>query len=142
MFEKLLVAFDGSEPSQRALAAAAELARLTSAEVHVVHIAESEMLMGGGGFSGGDVLEGSRGARSIADSAVADLEKAGIKASSTVERGMVGSVAAEILRIAEETKCTTVFIGVKGESKIRALLVGSVTNKIVHLSKVPVVVVP
>ena len=66
MFEKLLVALDGSEPSQRALAAATELAHLANAEVHVVHIAESEMLMGGGGFSGGDVLEGSRGALSIA----------------------------------------------------------------------------
>ena len=142
MFEKLLVALDGSEPSKRALAAATELARLANAEVHIVHIAESEMLMGGGGFSGGDVLEGSRGALSIADAAVADLKQAGIDATSTVERGMVGSVAAEILRIAEEGKCTMVFIGVKGESKIRALLVGSVTNKIVHLSKVPVVVVP
>jgi nucleotide-binding universal stress UspA family protein len=142
MFEKLLVAIDGSEPSQRALAAASALALQVGAEVQVLHIAESEMLMGGGGFSGGDVLEGSRGAKSIVTVAVKDLEKAGVKASGTVERAMVGNVAGEILRVAHEGKCSAIVIGVKGEGKLRALLVGSVTNKIVHLSPLPVVVIP
>jgi len=142
MFEKLLVAIDGSEQSHRALAAASELARLVCAEVQVLHIAESEMLMGGGGLSGGDVLEGSGGARSLVAMAVEELQKAGIKATGTAERGMVGSVAGEILRVAHEGKCSAIVIGVKGDSKLRALLVGSVTNKIVHLSPVPVVVVP
>lgn len=142
MYEKLLLAFDGSEPSHRALLAASELARLAGGEVQVLHIAESEMLVGGGGFSGGDVLEGASGGRAVVKTAVEELEKAGIKASGTMERSMVGSVAAEILRVAEEGHCSAIVIGVKGDSKLRALLVGSVTNKIVHLSQVPVVVVP
>lgn len=142
MFERLLVAIDGSEPSQRALAVASEIARLAGAEVRLLHIAESEFLMGGSGFSGGEVLEGARDAQTFMADTVAELEKAGIRATGTVERGMVGSVAAEIIRFAEEGECSAIVIGVKGDSKLRALLVGSVTNKIVHLSSVPVVVVP
>ena len=45
MYEKILVAFDGSETSKRALTEALRLACLTGAQVCVAHVIECQMLL-------------------------------------------------------------------------------------------------
>ncbi len=48
MYEKLLVAVDHSESTERVLAATRDLASLASAEVWVLHLREREVLPGAG----------------------------------------------------------------------------------------------
>ena len=56
-------------------------------------------------------------------------------------RQLEGEPADEILRNAEETKCDCIVIGRKGLGTLEKLLLGSVSEKVLKLSKVPVVIV-
>ena len=51
MFDNILVAVDGSEQSDRAVATARDLARLSGGTVHLVHVREREVIGGSGGES-------------------------------------------------------------------------------------------
>ena len=76
MYERLLVAVDHSEVSERVLAAARDLAKLSGGEIWVVHVREAESMGRGGVMQ----VETTDEAKSTLDSAVAELAGVGIKA--------------------------------------------------------------
>jgi len=63
------------------------------------------------------------------------LEAAGIAFRASV---LVGSVAESIARHAEKTRCDQIFIGSHGRSAAGNLLLGSVATKVLHISRIPV----
>lgn len=54
---------------------------------------------------------------------------------------LVGSAAETIAELAESLRCDQIVMGTHGRSAIAELLTGSITLKVVHLSKVPVLLV-
>lgn len=56
-------------------------------------------------------------------------------------RQLEGEPADELLRNAEETKCDCIVIGRKGLGRLEKLLLGSVSEKVLKLSQVPVIIV-
>lgn len=54
---------------------------------------------------------------------------------------LVGPVGEKITTLAETLQCDQIIIGTHGRSAFQEFLIGSITMKIVHLSKIPVLLV-
>jgi nucleotide-binding universal stress UspA family protein len=89
-----------------------------------------------------DVNQTIRGnAEAIAAQGAELARGAGLDAQPmTVE--MRGSIWSTILDAAEETGAEIVVVGARGHSKVRSLLLGSVSNGVVHHAALPVLVLP
>jgi len=66
------------------------------------------------------------------------LEAAGLGCSLHVR---IGETARAIVDFAREQQCTLIVIGARGLGSVAGALLGSVTNRVVHLSELPVLVV-
>ena len=141
MFEKILIATDGSENSERAAKAGVELAKLAGGTVTALYIADTsktshlpdDMLL----FSIRDLLirEGKE-----AVSYVEKLAKeAGVPFEKVIKEGNPGE---EILGYAKEAGMNVIVLGSVGRTGLDKFLLGSVAEKVVRNSKVHVLTVP
>lgn len=71
-------------------------------------------------------------------SARARVEAAGLSCSAHV---LVGETAPTIVDFAREKRCTLIVMGARGLGSVAGVLLGSVTNRVVHLTDLPVLVV-
>ncbi|HEX9122336.1 MAG TPA: universal stress protein [Actinomycetota bacterium] len=136
MFEKILLAVDGSEPSHRAVPVAADLARTHGGEVLVLHVREHELTWGA------DVdVETSAEATELVDGIVADLKDQDVNVLGEVIRAPLGQTPRVILNVARDEDVGLIVMGTRGLSDWGRLLMGSVAHKVVHLAECPVLVV-
>ena len=132
---KILLAYDGSESAQRALAHAAELAKSDGREVTVVSVAETLHL----GRGGTVVPEGEDSERKHElREAEEILARLGIHAR-LVER--FGDPAATIIDEAAEEHSDLIVIGTRGIRAPKRWLLGSVSTKVLHHAPCDVLVV-
>lgn len=136
MFEKILLAVDGSEPANRAARAVADLATRLHSEVLVLHAREREIT-----WTGGFDLETPVEAVDLVDRIVRDLKDAGVSARGEVRDGLYGQAAREVIETAKATGADLIVMGSRGLSDLKGLLVGSVAHKVIHLAGCPVLVV-
>jgi nucleotide-binding universal stress UspA family protein len=137
MFERILLAVDGSEPSNRAKEAAAELASKLDAELRVLHVRELESH----GRAGPVSLEAPDEAADLVNKVVAELSGRGVKATGEAYAVMAGAVAPHIISTAEEFGASLIVMGTRGMTDFAALLVGSVAHKVIHHADCPVLVI-
>ncbi len=137
MYDKLLVAVDHSESTERVLAAARDLATLSSAEVWVLHLREREVMPRAGLIA----TETTDEAKANVDAAVAELTKAGVKAHGVVRNTIYGYAAREIVEDAKEHDVSVIVMGSRGRSDLAGLVLGSTAHKVIHLADRPVLVV-
>jgi nucleotide-binding universal stress UspA family protein len=146
MFEKILVATDGSECSNRAAEVGVGLAKLSSGKVTALYVAQRKSAPIGGltGDKLDEVVSGMwRAVREEGDMATKHVEEMAMKSGVSVERRVIeGHPASEILRLAEETPMDVIVIGAIGKTGLTKFLLGSIAEKVVRNSKVPVLVVP
>jgi nucleotide-binding universal stress UspA family protein len=129
-----LVAFDGSETSDKALKQAASLMRpddelLVLMVVPVAAIAE---------FADVPPDITTAKAHGLVNAAVARLKEAGVKALGMVRQG---DIADEILKIAADMAVDMIVIGHRGLSKIGRFALGSVADKVARYATRPVLIV-
>ena len=137
MYERLLVAVDHSENSERVLAAARNLASISNGEVWVLHLREREVIP-----QLGDVpSESDAEAKSAVDAAVGELTKAGITAHGEIRNTLFGHAAREIIEDAKEHDAGVIVMGSRGRSDLTGLVLGSTAHKVIHLTDRPVLVV-
>ena len=132
MFEKILLAVDGSDHSRKAAAAAGDLAKKSSGEVHVLYVHEEGL------FS---PVESIPEAHSIVDGVAEGLVADGVKASGEAVATRTGSVAPTILEAARSFSADLIVMGTRGLSDFTGLLLGSVAHKVIHHADCPVLVV-
>ena len=137
MYERLLVAIDHSETSERVLAAARNLASLSQAEVWVLHLREREVLPRAGLVPS----ESKDKARSEVDAAVEELVKAGINAHGEVRDTVFGYAARDIVDDAQEHDVNVIVMGSRGRGDLAGLVLGSTAHKVIHLADRPVLVI-
>jgi nucleotide-binding universal stress UspA family protein len=138
--ERIVVGIDGSETSQRALEWAAEEARLRGASLEVVHAWHMPYLgvypMAGTGLDPTAFEEAARETLEVAIGGLATSEP-----TVQVEQSLLtGSAATAILESAKGADL--VVIGSRGLGGFAGLLLGSVSQQVVHHATCPVVVVP
>ena len=138
MFEKILLAVDGSESSEVATQTAIGFAAKTGASVEVVHVREHDIIVSKAG-SGPD-LETREEAGVLLSGVVDKLKDAGLTAHGTMRQAPTSRVAHEIIAAADEAGADLIVVGNRGLSSFSGMLLGSVSNKLVHLAGRPVLV--
>jgi nucleotide-binding universal stress UspA family protein len=134
MFNKILLAVDGSEGSRKAIPAVIDLATKSHSEVLVIQVGEYHVV------ELQDPVD--RGSAQAATGAIADeLKQAGVNARSLVFMGGSAGVARGIVQSAEEFGADCIAMGSRGAGNLGGLLIGSVANKVVQLASCPVLVV-
>ena len=141
MTKKILIPFDGSEHSKRAILFAADVAQQHNSELFLVHVVKdkdippeileyikSEKINGGiGKVSAKLISEG------IMKAAQKQIQEMGLKiAKSMVFRG---DPAEEIIQFAKNNDIDMIVIGSRGLGQIKGLLLGSVSSKVCHLAE-------
>jgi len=136
MFERIVLAVDGSEPAQRAVPVAADIASKYGSEVIAVHVLEQQL--GRGGPIAYDTTEE---ATRVADDAARSLKDVGVSARAEARAALAGRAAQEIMDLATSEDAGLIVMGSRGMSDWQGLLIGSVAHKVLHLSSVPVLIV-
>jgi nucleotide-binding universal stress UspA family protein len=141
MFEKILIATDGSENSERAAKFAIELAKLSGGKLTAMYVADisrmahlpDDMLL----FSIRELLikEGNEAVEFIEKLA----SEMGVSCDKVVAEGMPSD---EILSFASKEGISLIVMGNVGRTGLDKFLLGSVAEKIVRNSKIPVLTVP
>jgi nucleotide-binding universal stress UspA family protein len=136
VFERIVIAVDGSPRSERTIPVAVDLAQRYGAEVTVVHVREYER------YEGDDVDLGPPiPADQLIERVVSTFRDAGLNATGTVRRVSPGRTAEMIVDLAEESKAELIILGTRGMSEIRSLLLGGVATKVVNRAPCPVLLV-
>jgi nucleotide-binding universal stress UspA family protein len=136
-FKHLLVPVDFGEPSERALEAAIELARRFGAQLTLVHAYEvPAYVYGGMTFAATDLFGPIEGAaRECLDKTLRGVQGKLPGAKAVLRRGIA---AFEVLAVIDELHPDMVVIGTHGRKGLKHALLGSVAEKLVRLSPVPV----
>jgi nucleotide-binding universal stress UspA family protein len=137
MFKTIVVAVDGSEGSKRAIPIATELAKRDEAKLVLAHI--DERIVGKGG---GDVHPDEDQIQADVTKLAEGLSSQGIETDVQMADVMVGGAAHPIAEIADRANADLIVAGTRGHSSVTGLLLGSVTQRLLHLAKQPVLVVP
>lgn len=140
MYDHILAPTDGSVGVERAVEHAVDLAKTHEATLHALYVVNtasySSMPMETSWEHVRDMLgeEGERALERVGDIAA--------EADVPVESVVVdGSPSREIVRYAEHEPCDLVVMGTHGRGGIDRLLLGSVAERVVRASKVPVLTV-
>jgi len=116
-----LVAVDGSDSSLRALAWAIDLAQqMSGVAIHLVNVGQREE-----------------------SAAILGRAEEALRAARLpyTKEALSGPVAAVIAEHAGKLGCDAIVMGTRGTSAIESLVLGTVANEVVHLTRLPVTLV-
>ena len=137
MFQNIVLAYDGSEYSNKALKCAQSIAERFESSLWLVHIFPhtSDLL-------GYEDFEKLFAKRKCAGQAVLDTarQKLGITKFTVNEELHEGPEAESILKVAESRKADLIVMGTRGLGMLKSYLVGSVSRKVIHHASCPVMV--
>jgi nucleotide-binding universal stress UspA family protein len=138
----VVVGVDGSEPAQAALEFAAGEAALRNAQLRIVSAWEIPPTVYAGGFAPGidqSTLDGfAEGAEKIVQDAISVVRE--LQPSVECEgRATQGQPAEVLLEAAQDAEL--VVVGNRGRGGFASLLLGSVSQQVVHYASCPVTVV-
>jgi len=140
LFNKILIATDGSEYTKNSVDYGIDLAKSTGAKLHAIYVVDTAAFasipMDAAWESMYELLrqEGDEATKYVADKAQAE----GLE----VERNTIeGHPADEIIKYAEKNSISAIVMGTLGKSGLDRFLLGSVAEKVVRNSKIPVLVV-
>lgn len=145
MFKKIMIASDGSETSMRAAELAVELARLSEGSITVIYVVDIYRLASLPEYTSFPSISGRLMELMLKESEQATAEvgemawDAGVPFRRIVAEGEPSD---EILRGAYESGSDLLVVGRIGRSGLEKIMLGSVAEKVVRHSKVPVLIVP
>ena len=139
MFKKIVWATDGSESADQALSVAKSLASEERAELTVVHVVQKIATSGDtalGWYANEEQVEAK------VNQIASDLSESGLKASVRIVTHVGPQPAHEIADLAREAGADLIVVGTRGHGALAGLLLGSVTQRLLHVAPCPVLVVP
>ncbi|PQP88095.1 universal stress protein [Paenibacillus sp. AR247] len=141
MFDKIMVAIDQAEITNKLLDAAVEIAQNKQTQVTLVHVSQ-EYVSNGMTYVPENFLEEilnemEKAGLEQLQQAKSKLKSAGIN-PETVH--LKGDPAHEILNYARDTEQQLIIIGSRGLRGIKEMMLGSVSHKVSQLSNCPVLI--
>jgi len=138
LFEKILVPLDGSEHSTRALEKAVQIAKQIDGKITLIHV----YLVSQSAITPMQVSRYVQAIRKQGEIVLAEGEKRANAEGVQVEKLLImGHAVEEILKTARKGNFSLVVIGARGMSKIKELLMGSVSDGVTKHAPCPVLVV-
>ncbi len=137
MFKRIVVPVDGSEHSRKALDYAKALAEKFNSTIWLVHAfpQTSDLL----GYNEYEKLVARREA---AGQKILDEAHAHLGTDLDVREELLEEPATEaILNVAETRQADLIVMGTRGLGTLQGLLMGSVSNKVLHHAKCPVMII-
>lgn len=140
MYDRILVPTDGSEETERVVEHAAELAETHGAELHAIYVVNSatfaSLPMETSWEGINDMLQEE------GESALDDVRRVADRYDVSLTTHLVeGPPNREIVRYAEQGDFNLIVMGTHGRGGIDRLLLGSVAERVVRASTVPVLTV-
>jgi nucleotide-binding universal stress UspA family protein len=133
---KILLATDGSDDAAQAREAAADLARRSGSELHIVHVWHDVPSPYAHGFVKRELR---RQGQEVIDTEVKKIEDAGGTVTEAHLRG--GRTSDEVIELSEELGVGLLVLGSRGLGAVRRILMGSHSEAMIHHAHVPVLVV-
>ncbi len=140
LVKRILIATDGSEYTKNAVEYGIDLAENTEAKLYAIYVIDTAAFasipMDAAWESMYELLkqEGDEATKYVADRAEAE--------GLSVERLTIeGHPAEEIIKHADKNSVNLIVMGTLGKSGLDRFLLGSVAEKVVRISKIPVLVV-
>lgn len=137
MFNTIVVGLDGSKCAERAVPIAVELAKRDGAKIVIAHV--TEKLAGKGGP---DIHADEEEILTSIRRRARELSDAGVETSVETATVSAGGPAHPIAEIADRSHADLVVVGTRGHSPVAGLLLGGVTQRLLHISHCPVLAVP
>ena len=137
MFGTIVLAVDGSRPSDNAIDYAGRLAKESGSRIVAVHVKEimAGRAAGPVHVDEDQILETIRGQ-------IKQLNDDGIKAELQVTSTMTGGPAHVIAEAAARESADIIVTGTRGHTALAGVFLGSVAQRLLHLAGCPVLVVP
>lgn len=148
--KKILVAIDGSEYSERALAKAKEIAEAFNSQVTLINVINIESIIANLRYARTDIIlnwpELTEEAETKAQELLGKSKKVFENLSEEVETVVLdtptGNIAKAIADYVDDEEHDLIIMGSHGMgSLIHRLSLGSVTNKVLHLVSKPILIV-
>jgi nucleotide-binding universal stress UspA family protein len=137
---RILVATDGSREAQLATITAADLAKSTDSELHVVHVGEIALVYHPERHAYRAYYEGQeKEAQQLLEAEVERIKGA----SATVVQAhlRMGRADEEIVELAQSINAGLIVMGSRGQGRLRRALAGSVSESVVRHAHCPVTIV-
>ena len=137
MFGTIVLAVDGSPPSDKAVDYAGRLAKESGGRIVAVHVKEIMAGRAAGPVHVDEeqILEKIRGQ-------VQRLADEGINAELQVTSSMTGGPAHVIADAASQESADIIVTGTRGHTALAGVFLGSVAQRLLHLAACPVLVIP
>jgi nucleotide-binding universal stress UspA family protein len=136
---EIVIGYDGSECSKRALTSAADLATALGDSLRIVYGYAP------GGMGGGEVRAQREAVEELAAGAVAEATKLlAERADAPPHKTELLALkpAEALIQAAVAHRARMIVVGTHGEGALRAALIGSTPYKLIHQTDMPVLVVP
>ncbi|MEF8785717.1 MAG: universal stress protein [Haloarculaceae archaeon] len=139
MYEHILLATDGSDHATEAATHAIDAAALHGATLHALYVIETRTAYDNAIVNPDQVRENFReiGEKALEEIA-ARARAADVELTTTIEEGVPGE---RILAYIDSHDIDTVYIGERGHSSFKTVLLGSTTERVLHGTDIPVTIV-
>ncbi|SDD85248.1 Nucleotide-binding universal stress protein, UspA family [Cupriavidus sp. YR651] len=145
MYQRILLAVDGSRSSDLALSQAIAIAKTTGAEVRVLYVVDDSDVYFEASYFDPRELIGNLVAhgRKALDVAIARLSEAGIRSKAQLDEKPVapGRISSTIVAEADTWNADLIVMGTHGRRGVRRLLMGSVSEGVLTKTNKPLLLV-
>lgn len=140
-FQRILVATDFSDTSTHAVTYAVEMAKTLSAELHVLHVLETEVpLMAAGiAYLPPDIREEvEKDAATKLEQVISQEDRSQLPVTLSISKG---TAFVEIIRYARDNRMDLIVLGTHGRGVFAHVLLGNVAEKVVRKASCPVLTI-
>lgn len=142
MYQRILVPVDGSEPSNRALAAAIGLAKAFGSRLRVVHVIEELAYLSGydqfGGYSGELIRAMREAGEKVLSDSQAQARAAGVEVDGMLFDQFGERLGETVAKAARMWNADLIVTGTHGRRGVSRAVLGSGAEQILRLAPVPV----
>jgi nucleotide-binding universal stress UspA family protein len=138
-FKKILIAIDDGPPAEKIASVGFNLAKKMKAEIAVISVVDTTILMPDDGSSSAELANMIKNEYRESQQMLVDKVFKGYKVWLFVENGNPYEV---ILKVALEWEADVIVLGTHGRTGLSHLLMGSVAEKVVRHSSIPLFILP
>lgn len=140
LYKNIVIATDGSENSKKAIFCGIEIAKLSGSTVYAIHVIDTPSMVSEIWTAGKELIHEMmiRDGKKTLSETKKIVEDSGVEVKDVL---LSGHPAEEIIKFAEDNNIDLIVMGTLGATGLEKFLMGSVAEKVVRFSKIPVMVV-